>query len=297
MLLTAVLIAPAAVAAKVNVVATTSTFADLVNTVVGDHVQVSFVAPPKFNVHFIEPRPSDVFKVKKADAFAHAGLDLELWSRPLRDAAGNRDVMKGAEGDLDLSRGISLLEVPQGTVSRAAGDIHLYGNPHYWTDPANARIIVDTIAAKLSELDSAHAADFKANALAFRSKLDTKIAEWQSKLDPFKGAKLIGYHNEWPYLMRFAGLTMEMFLEPKPGIPPGPKQIAALTDYAKTAGPAAIVQTVYYSDKAAKSLSANTGVPVITLSQNVGDVPESKDYISMVEYNVNTLAKALAGRS
>jgi ABC-type Zn uptake system ZnuABC Zn-binding protein ZnuA len=282
-------------AAPLNVVATTSTFADLVKAIGGDYAEVSYIAPPKFNVHFIEPKPSDVMKVKKADAFAHAGLDLELWSAPLRDAAGNRAVMKGGAGDLDLSRGVPLLEVPDRTVSRAEGDIHLFGNPHYWQSPSNGRIIAGTIAQKLSELDAAHAADYAKNLAVFQAKLDAKVSEWQAKLAPYKGQELIGYHNEWPYLMQFLGLTMGQFLEPKPGIPPGPKQLEALTEYAKSGKVQGIVQTVYYSDKAAKTLSKATGLGIVTLSQNVGDVPDAKDYLAMFDYNVAQLAALFGG--
>ncbi len=284
-----------AAAAPLNVAATTATFADLVKTIGGDYVEVSYIAPPKFNVHFIEPRPSDVMKVKKADAFAHAGLDLELWSAPLRDAAGNRRVMKGGAGDLDLSRGVALLEVPDRAVSRAEGDIHLFGNPHYWQNPANARIMAATIAQKLSELDAAHAADFAKKFATFQAKLDAKIAEWQAKLAPYKGQEVIGYHNEWPYLMQFLGLTMGQFLEPKPGIPPGPKQLGALTDYAKSDKVRGIVTSVYYSDKATKTLSKNTGLGFVTLSQNVGDVPAATDYFAMFDYNTEQLAGLFAG--
>ncbi len=281
-------------AAPLNVVATTSTFADLVKAIGGDYVEVSYIAPPKFNVHFIEPRPSDVMKVKKAAVFAHAGLDLEVWSRPLRDAAGNRSVMNGGAGDLDLSRGVLLLEVPDRTVSRAEGDIHLFGNPHYWQSPANARIIVATIADKLSEMDPVHAAEFAKNLAAYQAKLDVRIAEWQTKLAPYKGYELIGFHNEWPYLMQFLGLTMSQFLEPKPGVPPGPKQLEALKKYAKSGKVHGIVTAVYYSDKAVKTLSKATGLGFVTLSQNVGNVPDAKDYLAMFDYNVSQLAGLLA---
>lgn len=277
--------------AEVRVAATLSTFADLIETIGGDHVSVSYVAAPKFNPHFIEPRPSDVLKVKRADVFAHAGLDLELWSGPLRDAAGNRDVMPGAAGNLDLSVGVQLLEVPTGRQTRAAGDIHLYGNPHYWLDPRNAKIMAENIARKLTEIDPDHAADFEANLNAFIADLNERIAAWQARMAPYRGTELLGYHNQWPYLMRFLGLEMEHFLEPKPGVPPGPKHIDSLMDYASSTDIRGIVRAVYFPGRAPEALSKSTGVPTITLSQNVGDIAEATNYIAMIEYNVQELAR------
>jgi len=150
-------------AAPLKVVTTLSTFADLVKNIGGEHVEVSYVASPKFNPHFIEPKPSDVLKVKRADLFVHAGLDLELWRWPLVEAAGNREVMPGGSRELDLSRGVILLEVPDRSLSRSEGDIHLYGNPHYWLDPNNAKTMAESISKKLSEIDPVHASEFEKN--------------------------------------------------------------------------------------------------------------------------------------
>lgn len=276
-------------AAPIKVVATLSTFANLVEEIGGDHVKVDHIAFPKFNPHFIQPRPSDVLKIKRADLFVHAGLDLELWRDPLLIAAGNRDVRPGSRGDLDLSRGVALLEVPDRKLSRAEGDIHLFGNPHYWLDPANAKIMAANIAEKLSEIDPANADDYRRRLLLFHGRIDRKTAEWLSRMAPYQGHELLGYHKQWPYLMHFLGLRMDYFLEPKPGIPPGPKHLEFLIDYAKTSKVRGIVQAVYFPDRAAKTLSKRTGLAVVKLSQNVGDTPKVGDYISMIEYDLSQL--------
>jgi len=278
---------------KLHVIATLSTFADLAKTVGGDHVDVTAVASPKFNPHFIEPKPSDILKLKKADLFVHAGLDLEAWRGPLVDAAGIPAIRPGGPKELDLSQGIPLLEVPDHAVSRAEGDIHIFGNPHYWTDPENAKHIAKTIADKLSAVDPAHAPDYNRNLDDFAKRIDAKTIEWQTAMKPYAGAELIGYHNEWPYLMKFLGLKMQNYLEPKPGIPPTPKQTAFLEQHIKQNHIKAIVQSSYFPTKAADSLAEHTGAKVVMLVQGVGENPQASDYIAMLDYDVNQLAQAL----
>ena len=278
---------------RLRVVATLSTFADLARTIGGEHVEVSAVASPKFNPHFIEPKPSDVVKVKRADLLLHAGLDLELWRGPLLDAAGNTNLFPGQPGELDLSQGIALLEVPTGPVSRSQGDIHIYGNPHYWTDPENGKQMAKTIAEKLSAMDPEHAADYQRNLQAFMTRLDAQIQLWRARLAPYQGLELIGHHNEWPYLMRFTGLAMTQFLEPKPGIPPTPKQLEFLERYGRERHIRAIAQSTFYPAQAAEAVAKRTGAKVVLLCQSVGEVPAASDYIATVDYNVNQLVKGL----
>lgn len=286
---------PAAQAKPLQVVATLPVFADLAKTIGGDRVNVNAVAGAQFNPHFIEPKPSDVLRVKRADLLVHGGLDLEAWRGPLLDAAGNTRVFPGQPGELDLSQGIALLEVPTRGVSRSEGDIHLYGNPHYWVDPENGKIMAQAIAAKLAEVDPAHAAEYQARLKEFVAKLDAKIADWHHALAPYQGQEVVGYHNEWPYLMRFAGLRMEQFLEPKPGIPPTPKQVETIKEYVAAHHVRGIVLSTYFPRQAADAVAQPTGARVVFLCQNVGEVKEAADYIAMVDYNVTQLVHALAG--
>lgn len=276
-----------------QVAATLSTFADLVKTVGGDHVAVTHIAPPTFNPHFIEPKPSDVLAVKRADLFVHAGLDLELWRWPLVDAAGNASVRPGGPGELDLSQGIALLEVPDRVLSRAEGDIHIYGNPHYWLDPQNAKTMAANICAKLTEIDPQHEQDYVRNLAVFSARLDDNIKHWRERLEPFKGIELVGYHKSWPYLMRFADLRMEQCLEPKPGIPPTPRQRRFLEEYTNGRSIGIIVQETYYPTRASKALAKAIGADVVLLCQNVGEVPEVSDYVALLDYNINQLVEAL----
>ncbi len=280
---------------RLRVVATLSTFADLAKQIGGDHVEVSRVASPRFNPHFIEPKPSDVLKVKKADLFVHAGLDLELWRDPLLEAAGNPLLFRGQKGELDLSQGLSLLEVPDKPVTRLMGDIHIYGNPHHWLDPQNARLMAQAVASKLSELDPAHAAGYRERLEAFLRRLDESVARWREKLAPARGEEAIAYHNEWPYLARFAGVKIERFLEPKPGIPPGPRELIELKNYIEARGIRVIIQPTFYPRGPAEALAKRTGAQVVILCQNVGEIPEASDYFAWMEYNVRQLAQSLGG--
>lgn len=289
-------VSPAGAEPELRVAATLSTFADLVKQIGGDRVEVSTIAPPRFNPHFIEPRPSDVLKVKKADLLVHAGLDLEVWRGPLLDAAGNPRVFPGQPGELDLSEGVLLLEVPTGPVSRLMGDIHLFGNPHYWLEPHNARVMAQAICDKLCVIDPAHEGDYHRNLKDFLGRLDQKISEWEGLSSKLKDKEVVAYHNEWVYLMEFLGIKLEQYLEPKPGIPPNPKHIGFLEDYMKTRGIKAIIQSTYFSKSSSEVLARRVGGEVVILCQNVGELPEASDYIAFVDYDVRQLVRALEGK-
>lgn len=278
-----------------RVVATLSTFADLAKTVGGDQVEVAAIASPKFNPHFIEPKPSDVLKVKRAELFIHAGLDLEAaWRGPLLDAAANRDVMPGGSRELDLSRGIELLEVPNRPLSRAEGDIHLYGNPHYWLSPENGKKMAQAICDKLCALDPTHEQAYHRRLEEWLSRLDAEEQRWRVRLAPVGTQELVGYHNEWPYLMEFTGLSLRQFLEPKPGIPPTPKQVEQIQQHVAHQRIRAIVQATFEPKEAASTVAKRTGARVVLLCQNVGELPACSDYVAMLDYNVTQLVTAFS---
>ena len=279
---------------KLRVVATLSGFADLVKKIGGDHVDVHTVASPKFNPHFIEPKPSDVLRTAKADLLVHAGLDLEAWRPPLVEAASNIKVIPGGSGELDLAQGITLMEVPTKPISRSQGDIHMFGNPHYWMDPENGKPMAKSIADKLGEMDPEHQKEYQANLASFLTKLDAKIKEWKAQIASDRGKEALAYHNEWCYLCGFTGIKIEQFLEPKPGIPPTPKHLAFLEEYIKGHHITAIFQASYYSKDAARALEKRTGIKMYLLCQNVGELPEASDFFSFFDYNIGQLRKAFS---
>jgi ABC-type Zn uptake system ZnuABC Zn-binding protein ZnuA len=277
-----------------KVVATLSTFADLVKTIGGEHVEVSAIVSPKFNPHFIEPKPSDVLRAKRADLFVHAGLDLEPWRGPLLDAAGNRAVMPGGDRELDLSQGIALLEVPAGPVTRAHGDIHIYGNPHYWMSPVHGRMIAQRIVEKLCAIDAGHCPDYLRRWEAFTAELDRRVEGWRALAVPLQGTEVVSYHSEWSYLLEFLGLKAVRYLEPKPGIPPTARHVESVEQYVRARGIRAILQASFSPAQAGRRVAKQTGAQLLVLCQNAGELPECADYLTMLEYDIQRLVSALA---
>jgi ABC-type Zn uptake system ZnuABC Zn-binding protein ZnuA len=289
--------APLEAAEKIKIVATTSTFASITEAIAGDKAEVYFVASPKQNIHYIAPTPKDVMKVKRADVFVHAGLDLELaWRQPMLNAAANPRFLGEGKDTIDVSKGIPMLEVPT-SLSRAGGDIHLYGNPHYWMDPENGKIIVNNIAEGLAEIYPEDAGFFRENARRLTAEIEAKIAEWSARMAPFKGTPVVTYHKNWIYFTERFGLEIAGHLEPKPGIPPAPRHLAELERTMREKGVKVIFKESYQESRSPKKVAQETGAEVLSLAQSVGEYKETGDYIAMMEYNIRTLESALgAGR-
>ncbi|HTL70131.1 MAG TPA: metal ABC transporter substrate-binding protein [Candidatus Eisenbacteria bacterium] len=277
---------------KLNVVASSTFFEDLVKRIGGDKVEVKHVASPKVNVHFYQPKPSDVRNVSKADLYVNGGLDLEAWSEPLLEAVGNPALFRGGRGNVDLSQGIALT-APPALLSRAAGDQHLFGNPHYVMNPEHTRIMARTLAERLKEADPANAAVYEENERAFQSKLDAKIAEWKAECSSLAGKEIFSYHDDIAYFAQFVGLKVERFLEPKPGIPPTPKHLEELERYAKESGVKVVVTPTYFAKGAAEALAKRIGGTVAVICQNAGEVPGTEDIFTFFDYNFKTIADAL----
>lgn len=275
-----------------EVVTTTATFGDIVRQIGGERVSVKHVAPPKFNIHFIQPKPSDVRNVSKADLFVHGGLDLEAWVDPLLEAAGKPDLFKGAAKNLDVSKGIALLKVPT-QISRAMGDIHVYGNPHYMMTPENAKAVAQTVTDKLVSMDPEHRELYEGNLRLFLSKMDGKIAEWKNACSFCSGQEIVSYHEDIEYLADFLGLKSEQYLEPKPGIPPTPKQMLFLEQYITDNHIKAIVLPTYYSPEPANALAKKTGTRVVFVGQSVGEMDGTDDVFDFYDKNIHAVAEAL----
>ncbi len=278
---------------RLRVVTSLTDLRSITELVGGDKVDVFAIATGFQNPHFVDPKPSYILKLSKADMFVTVGLDLETgWVPPLLNSARNAAIMVGGAGYVDASVNVPLLQVPS-SVNRGEGDIHIYGNPHYWLDPLISKVIAKNIYDGLVRLDGADEAYFKANLAAFDDKIDVKIKEWTAKMMPFKGTKIIAYHNEWVYFEHRFGLQIVDFLEPKPGIPPSPSQLAKVIGEMKSANIKIIITSPYFTAESAQLVARNASGKVVTLATSVGADPGIKTYFDLFDYNVAKMVDAL----
>lgn len=282
--------------ARLNVVATLPDLGALAREIGGDRVEVTTLARPAEDPHFVDAKPSFIVKLNRADALLEGGAELEAgWLPPLLEGARNAKLAPGAPGRVSCSKGVQLLEVPA-ALDRSKGDIHAAGNPHYLMDPANAKIVAQTIADAFAQLEPRSAEFFQANAKKFSAALDARLAEWQKLLAPFNGRHVVAYHNSWPYFSQRFGVRVDLFLEPKPGIPPSPSHLAAVIAKMKEEKTRAIFAEPHLNRKTADTVARNSGAAVVEACQFPGGVKGTEGgYLPMMDYLVRALAKALAG--
>lgn len=281
--------------AALNVVATTPDLASIAREVGGAKVEITTLARPTEDPHFVEARPSFIMKLNKADALVHGGAELESgWLKPLLNSARNAKIVSAARGDVRCCEGVKMLEVPK-ELDRSQGDIHALGNPHYLVDPDNARVVAHHIADAFAALDAPNAAFYLTNAAKFTAALDAKLVEWHQTLAPFKGRQLVAYHNSWPYFAERFGLKIELFLEPKPGIEPSPAHLAEVISKMKQSSARVIIVDPYLNRRRAESVAAKTDAKVVDVAQFPGGVKGTEaGYLALMDYMVNAVAKALA---
>ncbi len=289
--LAAALAVGSASAAPVVVVTSLPDFAAITRAIGGDLVEVDSIVNGNRDVHMIELLPSLMLKVRRADVYVKVGLDLDLWSRQLIDGSRNARLVV-----VDPSANIEVLQVPTFKVDASYGDLHVYGNPHYWLDPANVRPIGEAILEALARVAPQHAAAFRANLDAYVTRIDGAAQQWQQRLAPFAGARVVSFHNSWPYFERRFGIRVVEFLEPKPGVPPTPTHIAALQELLKSGQVKAILMESYFDDRVPAMLSRTTGVPLVKVPILVGAAPGVDDQFALFETITGDLAAALAGK-
>jgi ABC-type Zn uptake system ZnuABC Zn-binding protein ZnuA len=273
--------------ASVRVVTTLADLADFTRQIGGDRVKVDFIVRGDQNPHFVEVKPSYMMKLKSADLLLMIGMELEMWAPQLVDGSRNTNLAV-----VDLSKGIEKLEVPA-RVDASQGDVHRFGNPHYWLDPRNVRTMAEEIVAALARTSPGDEQFFRANAEVYLKKLDGKIAEWEEVMKPFRGNTIITFHKSWSYFTNWLGLTVADQVEPKPGIAPSPGHTAELINLVRQGKIRAIVVEPFYDASAAEQIARSSDAKVLRLATSVGGADEATDYISMMEYNIKILAAAL----
>lgn len=289
--LSAIAIIPAAAAIKV--VAATPELADITQRVGGDKVAVYSVAKPNQDYHMIEPRPSDVSKISRARMVVRIGMDLDMWMDSLINAASNGEVHKGATGYVDASVGISKLEIPHEQVTGASGDIHVYGNPHYFYDPENGKIIARNVLAGLERVDGRDSGYFKANYKKFADEIDSRTQAWKRELAPFRGRSVVTYHRSSVYFLRRFGLKQFGELEPKPGIPPTAPHIHALIRRMQSSHVKAVVIDSIYPRKFPDLIQRETGAKYYVTPYSVGSLGTSS-YFDLIQLMVERYKAALS---
>jgi zinc/manganese transport system substrate-binding protein len=280
-------------ASKINVVTTTSDLRSITELIGKDKVDVTSIATGYQNPHFVDPKPSYIIKLSRADMFVTVGLDLETgWSPQLLSSSRNTKIQKGSNGYVDASVGVILLQVPS-VINRGEGDIHIYGNPHYWLDPVNGKQIARNICDGLEKVSPENKAFFEENLNAFNAKIDQKLKDWLQKMAPFKGSKIIAYHNEWVYFEQRFGLVIVDFMEPKPGIPPTPTQLVKIISEVKSNAIRIIISSPYFTTSSSDVVSQQTGAKTIILATSVGAFDSIKDYYDLFDYNIDKLIQGL----
>jgi ABC-type Zn uptake system ZnuABC Zn-binding protein ZnuA len=285
---------PAAVAAQLRVVTTTTDLAALTREVGGDRVQVDALARGYQDPHFVEAKPSFILLVNRADLLVVVGREMEIgWLPPLVTNSRNAKIQPGAAGYLDASLNVRILEIPTGQITRAMGDVHPSGNPHYWLDPDNGRRIAQAIRDKLSELSPNDRAYFAQRHTDFDRRLTEAQQRWDAAMAPHKGTKIVTYHRSWPNFADRFGLTVIGYVEPKPGIPASTAHIIELIAEMKRQQVTIILVEPYFDKKTPDSIARETGAIVLEMPPSVGGVPEATDYIKLFDYDVNLLVAAV----
>ena len=282
-------------ASKLNVVTSTQDLAAISREVGGDRINVDSIAKGYQDPHFVEPKPSFLLKLMKADLLEVVGLELEIgWLPPLITQSRNSKIQVGANGYLDLSRSCEILEIPTGQVTRAMGDVYPLGNPHYWLDPENGRRMAKAIAQKFSELRPEDASYFAEHEADFERRLTEAEKRWDAQMASYRGRKVITYHRSWPNFAKRFNLDVIGYVEPKPGIPPTPSHTLEVINTMKREGVKLILVEPYFDLRTPNSIANAVGGEVLVLLPSVGGVKEVNTYFELFDYDINLLSKAFA---
>lgn len=280
--------------AKLNVVASTPDFGAIAQEIGGDKIELTTLAKPTEDPHFVDAKPSFIVKLNRADALVEGGAELEVgWLPPLVEGSRNTKIELGKPGRILGSEGIALRDVPA-TLDRSKGDIHAAGNPHYMTDPLNGKIVAEHIANAFCQLDPKSCDVFKANLKKFNDRIDAKMAEWEKLLAPYRGKDVVSYHNYWIYFANRFGVKMDLYLEPKPGIPPTPAHLAEVITKMKSENMKIIVVQPYQNRKTAETVASHTDAVVVDFPSFPGGSKETMTYSDWMDYLVKALAKGFA---
>ncbi len=277
---------------KLGVVATTADLAAVAREVGGDDVEVTALARPAEDPHFVDAKPSFIRVVNQADVLIEGGASLEAgWLPPILDSARNPRISAGAPGRVVAAQGVALLEVPT-QLDRAMGDVHPQGNPHFMLDPVAAKTVARTIQMAFCAVDPSRCAHYEAGRRAFQAAVDIKLADWQAAIAPLKGTKVVTYHKDFDYFFQRFGMEVVGTLEPKPGIPPSPTHLTKLIPKMRTEQVRLIVIEPFRERSNADFVAQSTGARVLVLPA-MPDGKDRPDYLALIDYDVRQVVDAL----
>jgi zinc/manganese transport system substrate-binding protein len=287
-------VTPASAQGKLTVVAATEDLASIAREVGGDHISIESIARGYQDPHFVEAKPSFILKLQRADVLIVVGRELEIgWLPPLITQSRNAKIQVGADGYLDASLKARILEIPQGQITRAMGDVHPLGNPHYWLDPENGKIIAREIFDKFAQFRPNDRGYFEQRFNDFINRLSESEKRWIAMMEPYKGTKLVTYHRSFPNFAERFGLDIVGYVEPRPGIPPTPQHTLDLINEMKRLNVKLVLVEPYFDLKTPNSIGQQTGAEVLVFPPSVGGVKEVTDYFKLFDYDINLLINAI----
>lgn len=276
--------------AVLRVETTTQDLAAIAKAIGGQHVDVHSLTPGTRDPHFAVAKPSMIMRVYRADLLLVIGSDMEVgWLPSLLQSSRNNRVQPGNLGYLDLSTSVPLLGKVKGPITRAMGDVHAKGNPHYWLDPRNGIRMAKMIAKHLGQLDQKNTTDYQENFKIFEKAVNIKITEWRKTLQHLKNKPVIAYHNSFVYLADAFGFNIVDEVEPKPGIAPSASSLSDLISHIKKEQISLLIIEPYYERRSSRYLNEQTGIKVAIVPQSVGAQSNIQTYIELFDNIVKTL--------
>jgi zinc/manganese transport system substrate-binding protein len=283
------LLAPMAARAELKIVTTATDYADIARQIGRDKVDVHSVMKGPENVHNVMAKPTEMVHLNKADLFVHGGLDTEPWRDNLMKGARNPKILMSKPGNVDMSRGMEIKEVPTGKIDRSMGDVHAYGNPHYTLDPVNAQRMAATLVRAMADADPENAELYKRNAVQFVNEMSEVSREIKRDFAPYADLKVVIFHKAWEYFADAIGMKIVGTIEPQPLITPSPQQVKTTIEMMKAQGVKVVICETYSDSRLAQYVADQAGAKMVVLPDHVNGVPEAKSYQELFRYNVAKL--------
>src|SRR5438477_1712558 len=275
--------------ADLKIVTTAPDFADIAKQIGRDKVDVHSVMKGPENVHNVMAKPTEMVYLNKADLFVHSGLDTEPWRDNLMKGARNPRILDKQPGNVDMSTGIELKEVPTGKIGRDQGDVHAYGNPHYTLNPQLAQRMAATLVKAMMAADPANADFYKKNAIGFVNEMADLSREIKQAFSPYAGLKVVTFHKAWEYFADAVDINIVGTIEPHPAITPSASEVKKTIELMKDQNVKVVICETYDDSKLAQYVADQAGAKMVVLPDHVNGVPEASSYQALFRYNVRKL--------